>query len=47
MIVQEDELNFDYSPHALFAAIYPKELYVDIRFMVVNGEKEILPAGSG
>ncbi len=30
VIVQEDELNFAYSPHALFAAIYPKELFVDL-----------------
>jgi N-acyl homoserine lactone hydrolase len=43
VIVQEDELKFAYSPHILFAGIYPKELYVDLKFNVVNGEKEIVP----
>lgn len=43
VIVQEDELKFAYSPHALFSFTYPKELYVDLKFNVVNGEKEILP----
>ncbi|OPX39579.1 MAG: hypothetical protein B1H11_02665 [Desulfobacteraceae bacterium 4484_190.1] len=43
VIVQEEELRFAYSPHALFAGLYPKELYVDLKFNVVNGEKEILP----
>ena len=43
VIVQEEELKFAYSPHALFAGIYPKELYVDLHFNVVNGEKEIVP----
>jgi glyoxylase-like metal-dependent hydrolase (beta-lactamase superfamily II) len=43
VICQETELKFAYSPHALFAAIYPKELFVDLKFQTVNGECEIVP----
>jgi len=43
VIVQEEELRFAYSPHATCARMYPKELFVDLKFNVVNGEKEIVP----
>lgn len=43
VIVQEEELKFAYSPHAICARMYPKELFADLKFNVVNGEKEILP----
>lgn len=43
VICQEAELKFAYSPHALFAGIYPKELYADVQFATVNGEREIVP----
>jgi len=43
VIVQEDELNFAYSPHALFAGIFPKELYADLKFQAINGEQEVVP----
>ena len=42
VIVQEKELNFAYSPHALFAGIYSKALYSDLKFKTVNGEQEIV-----
>ncbi len=43
VIVQEKELKFAYAPHPLFAAIYPKELYENLNFQVINGEKELFP----
>jgi glyoxylase-like metal-dependent hydrolase (beta-lactamase superfamily II) len=43
VFVQEDELNFAYSPHAFFAGLYPKRLYVNLKFNVIRGEREILP----
>jgi len=43
VVVQDTELKFAYSPHPLFAGIYPKEIYVDLNFNPVSGEQEIVP----
>lgn len=43
VIVQEAELNFAYSPHALFFGSYNVRFLKDLRFHVVTGDCEILP----
>ena len=43
VIVQEEELNFAYSPHAVFFGSYNPQFFKDLRFRVVSGNKEILP----
>lgn len=42
VIVQEEELKFAYSPHALFFGSYNLEFLKDLRFKVVAGDQEIL-----
>jgi glyoxylase-like metal-dependent hydrolase (beta-lactamase superfamily II) len=43
VIVQEAELNFAYSPHALFAGSINLAFLKDLNFRVVSGDAEILP----
>lgn len=43
VIVQEDELNFAYSPHALFYGSYNLSFLKDLKFNIVSGDSEILP----
>ncbi|MBA7708923.1 N-acyl homoserine lactonase [subsurface metagenome] len=43
VIVQEEELKFAYSPHALFFGSYNARFLQDLCFHVVAGECEILP----
>ena len=43
VIVQEAELKFAYSPHALFFGSYNLGYLKDLRFRVVSGETDILP----
>ena len=43
VIVQEEELRFAYSPHALFFGSYNLNFLKDLHFSVVSGEAEILP----
>jgi len=43
VIVQEDELQFAYNPHPLFARSYVKEWYEGVKFEPVKGNSEILP----
>jgi glyoxylase-like metal-dependent hydrolase (beta-lactamase superfamily II) len=43
VIVQEAELDFAYSPHALFFGSYNVTFLKDLRFHVVTGDCEILP----
>ena len=43
VIVQEEELKFAYSPHALFAGSYNLEFLKDLHFNIVCGDHEILP----
>jgi len=43
VIVQEEELKFAYSPHAVFVRSYNLEFLKGLRFEVVSGEVEILP----
>lgn len=42
VVVQERELKFAYSPHALFFGSYNLGFLKDVRFQVVNGDCEIL-----
>ena len=42
VIVQEEEIKFAYSAHALFAGSYNLEYLKDLRFRVVAGDREIL-----
>lgn len=41
VIVQEEELRFAYSPHAVFAGSYNLDFIKDLRFRLVKGDKEI------
>ena len=43
VIVQEEELKFAYSPHALFYGAYNLSFLKDVKFRVVSGESQILP----
>ncbi len=43
VIVQEEELKFAYSPHALFYGSYNLSFLKDLRFSTVSGDNEILP----
>lgn len=43
VVVQEDELNFAYSPHALFSGSYNLNFLKDLRFRIVSGDCDILP----
>lgn len=43
VIVQEKELNFAYSPHALFYGSYNLNFLKDLRLSAVSGDCEILP----
>lgn len=43
VVVQEKELSFAYAPHPLFAGEYVKECFIDLKWEILNGEKEILP----
>lgn len=43
VIVQEEELKFAYSPHALFYGAYNLSFLKDLRFKTVSGDNEILP----
>jgi glyoxylase-like metal-dependent hydrolase (beta-lactamase superfamily II) len=43
VVVQEEELKFAYSPHALFAGSYNLNFLKDVSFRVVSGDAEILP----
>ncbi len=43
VIVQKKELEFAYSPHPLFAPIYDKEFYKNLKFITVEGDVEVLP----
>jgi len=43
VIVQEEELKFAYSPHALFFGSYNLNYLKDLRFRVVSGDTDILP----
>ena len=43
VIVQEEELKFAYSPHALFYGSYNLKFLKDLRFHTVSGDCEILP----
>ena len=43
VMVQEEELKFAYSPHAVFFGAYNLEFCKDLRFRVVSGDTEILP----
>lgn len=43
VVVQEEELNFAYSPHALMAGSYNLGFLKDLSFRVVDGDCEILP----
>lgn len=43
VIVQEEELKFAYSPHALFYGSYNLSFLKDLRFKTVSGDNEILP----
>lgn len=42
VIVQEKELKFAYSPHALFVGSYNLEFLRNVNFRVVSGDQEIL-----
>jgi glyoxylase-like metal-dependent hydrolase (beta-lactamase superfamily II) len=41
--VQEDEVKFAYNPHPVFLGSYNKKVLKDMRLVLVNGEKEIVP----
>ena len=43
VVVQEEELKFAYSPHALFFGSYNLTYLKDLRFRVVSGDADILP----
>jgi len=43
VIVQEAELNFAYSPHALFFGSYNPRFLKDLHFQAANGDCEIVP----
>ncbi len=43
VIVQEEELKFAYSPHALFFGSYNLSYLKDVRLTAVSGDTEILP----
>lgn len=43
VVVQEEELNFAYSPHVLMAGSYNLGFLKDLAFRVVYGDCEILP----
>ena len=43
VIVQEEELRFAYSPHAMFAGSYNLDFLKDLRFRLITGDKEVLP----
>jgi glyoxylase-like metal-dependent hydrolase (beta-lactamase superfamily II) len=43
VIVQEEELKFAYSPHALFSGSYNLSYLKDLKFRVISGDTEILP----
>lgn len=43
IIVQETELKFAYSPHALFFGSYSTRFLKDVRFHVIHGDCQILP----
>lgn len=43
VIVQEEELKFAYSPHALFYGSYNLGYLKDLRFGIVSGDCQILP----
>lgn len=43
VIVQEAELNFAYSPHALFSGSYNLGYLKDLHFHTINGDCQILP----
>ncbi|MFC1982295.1 N-acyl homoserine lactonase family protein [Chloroflexota bacterium] len=43
VIVQEEELKFAYSPHALFAGSVNLSFLKDLHFSIVSGDTEVLP----
>jgi len=43
VVVQEAELKFAYSPHALFFGSYNVKFLKDLRFHIIAGDCEILP----
>ena len=43
VIVQEAELKFAYSPHALFSGSYNTGFLKDLRLQAVTGDRQILP----
>lgn len=43
VVVQEEELKFAYSPHALFYGSYNPSFFKDVHWRIVSGETEILP----
>ena len=43
VIVQEEELKFAYSPHALFYGSYNLGFLKDLHFSIVSGDREVLP----
>lgn len=42
-VVQKEELKFAFSPHPVMANIYMKKLFNDLKFIVLDGDEEILP----
>ena len=43
VVVQEEELKFAYSPHALFAGSINLSFLKDLHFSIVSGDTEVLP----
>lgn len=43
VVVQEEELKFAYSPHALFYGSYNPSFLKDVNWRIVSGEAEVLP----
>jgi glyoxylase-like metal-dependent hydrolase (beta-lactamase superfamily II) len=43
VLVQEDEVNFAYSPHPIMANLYYEPLFSDLDLMTVNGRYEVQP----
>ena len=43
LLVQADEMNFARNPHPFFARKYYPELYEDINWELISGDREIIP----
>ena len=41
--VQEEELKFAYSPHPILAGVYSTSFLMDLKFIPIRGDKEIVP----